>query len=112
MMCKSLVAMVLIAGSAPALAAQQIAPVQVTGSPDFQMEFDCASPARPSGADVTRILDVRGVSNTHHLGTQLMLAVGEACVRGVPAIAVHRTLSGERVAWTPLPEQAVSVAKN
>jgi hypothetical protein len=112
MKCKFLVAMFFVAGCAPALAAQQIAPVQVMGSPDFALSFDCAHPARPSRADVVKILDVRDTSNTHRLGTGILGAVGEACVAGVPAIAVHRTRAGERVVWEPLQEQVTSVAAN
>jgi hypothetical protein len=109
---KSLVAMTFLAACAPAMASQQIAPVQVTASPEFQLVFDCDNPARPSRADVVRLFEVHDTSNTHRLGTQLLGAVGEACVAGVPAIAVTRTLSGERVVWAPLQEPATSVASN
>jgi hypothetical protein len=112
MKCKVLDVLAVLAGCGPALAAQQIAPVQVTGSPEFQLVFDCANPARPSRADVVRLFEVNDTSNTHHLRTQLLIAVGEACVAGIPAIAVTRTVSGERVAWAPLQEPATSVAAN
>jgi hypothetical protein len=109
---KTLVAMTLLAACTPALAAQQIAPVQVTAAPDFRMEIACENPARPSRADVVRLLDVRGSSNVHRIGTRLLGAVHEACVEGVPAIAVHLTLTGDRVVWAPLDEQATSIASN
>ena len=112
MKCKFLVAMFFVAGCAPALASQQIAPVQVTGSPDFALAFDCANPARPSHADVVRLLDIHDTSHTNRLGSQLMGVVGKACVAGVPAIVVSRTRAGERLIWAPLNDQAVSVAAN
>ena len=109
---KSLVALTLIAGCAPALASQRIAPVQVTAVPEFQMAFDCANPARPSRDEVAMLLDARGVRNMHHLGNRLLGAVREACNAGVPAIAVHLSLTGERVAWEPLPGEPASLASN
>jgi hypothetical protein len=109
---KSLVAIALAAGCTPALASQQIAPVQVTGAPEFRMAFDCANPARPSRDDVARLLDARGVRHMHHLGNRLLGAVREACNAGVPAIAVQLTLTGERVAWEPLPGPDASLASN
>jgi hypothetical protein len=111
MKCTFLVA-TLIAGCAPALASQQIAPVQVTAAPEFQMEFDCANPTRPSRADVAKLLDARGVRSLDHLANGLLGAVRAACNAGVPRIAVQLTLTGERVAWEPRPGPAASLASN
>ena len=112
MTCKSLVAMTLLAGCSPAFAAQQIAPVQVTAAPEFQLEFACANPARPTPAQVIQLLDIRDAGKTQQLGRQLMRVVDKACDAGYSMIAVHRTTTGNRLVWEPLPDAAVRVAAN
>jgi hypothetical protein len=102
MTCKPLVAIILLAGSAPALANQQIAPVQVTGTPEFALEFSCANPAPASAADVERLLQVQDNRQTNRLSHRLMTAVSEACNAGVANIEVRRGAQGKSLTWAPL----------
>jgi len=114
MKCKSLVAMLLLAGASagPALADQQIATVRVTAKPVVALEMYCASTAAPSRADVDRLLRINDGSQTHALGNRLVQAVGEACNAGVARIEVRRAASGQSLTWAPMPEQLQSVAAN
>jgi hypothetical protein len=102
MTCKSLVAIALLAGSAPAFAAQQIAPVQVTATPEFTLEFACDSPVAPSRADVEQLLQINDSRQTHQLSSRLMTAVGQACNAGIARIEVRRGLQGQSLSWTPI----------
>ena len=108
---KSLVALTLLLLSGTAFASpQEIAPVQVRPQAQHALDFDCASAARPAPADVERLLGINDRSQTAGLRTQLMGAVGEACVAGVANIVVQRAASGESVTWRPARGEAASIA--
>lgn len=108
---KSLVALTVLLLSGTAFAKpQEIAAVQVRPQAHQALDFDCASSARPSAADVERLLSINDRSQTAGLRTQLMGAVGEACVAGVANIVVQRAASGESVTWRPARGEDASIA--
>jgi hypothetical protein len=112
MKCKSLVAIVLLAGAGPALAQQRIAPVQVSAKPAYAVEVSCQNAAAPRRADVEKLLSINDSSQTHGLSNKLMAAVGEACTAGVASIEVRRGAQGRSLTWAPARESLPSIALN
>ncbi|MFT3807255.1 hypothetical protein [Arenimonas sp.] len=110
MKCKSLVALLLFAGSLPAFAEDQtLATMQVRAQPVFSVSYACAERAQPSRADVERLLQINDGTQTAGLSHKLADAVGDACKAGVAAIEVRRGAHGRSLSWAPA-RQGASVA--
>ena len=91
----------LLSCGAAAAKDQNIASVQVRPDDQPRMDFACADQARPSAADVERLLSINDRTQTDELTHRLMGAVQEACRAGVPTIAVQRAATGHSVTWRP-----------
>jgi hypothetical protein len=105
---RTLVAVVLLLAAAPALAQQEISPVQVRPDAEYALEFACAAPTRANPADVERILAINDRTQTHELSHKLLGAVVEACSQGVSDIVVSRAASGRSVTWAPAARGAMN----
>jgi hypothetical protein len=110
MKCKCLVALILLAATAPAIG-KQIAPVRVSGAREGAIAMSCMATTTPPRADVERILQINDSRQTRPLARRLVAAVGEACNAGVAVIEVQRAASGQSLTWRPLRED-ISVASN
>ena len=95
----SLVFVTLLLSCGVAAANQEIAKVQVRPQDQPRRDFACANPARPSSAEVERLLSINDRTQTDELTHALMGAVTEACNAGVPSIAVQRAVTGHSLTW-------------
>ena len=96
---KSLVFVTLLLSSGVAVAGDQnIASVEVRPESRPRLDLACGG-AKPSPADVERLLQINDRAQTNELGNRLMGAVDEACRAGVSDILVQRAASGHSVTW-------------
>ena len=99
---KSLVFVTLLLSCGAASAKDQnIASVEVRPAYQARAEIACAAAAKPSAAEVERLLSITDRTQTNELGNRLMGAVAEACNAGVADILVQRAASGHAVTWRP-----------
>ena len=107
-----LVAVVLLLSCGTALAAQEIATVQVRPGARYAVEISCSNPEALSPITVERVLQINDRTQTRELGNKLMVAAAEACRAGVATIVVNRAASGRSLSWAAARDASASVASN
>lgn len=97
---KHCAAALLLLASSTAAAGERLPTVEVSAESENSIFISCSDPAKPSTAEVMRVLSLNTDEQARTLAPKLMKAAAAGCAAGIPRIVVTATQGGRDLTWS------------